>query len=324
MLCLVTTFTKKHYALLTVSSKKLTENMSTFVKKLRNHVLKNLYQISFLQNQAEQTYEAAVKQHSVNLPVLSVADFNLVESIRREGVVVTSLEALSIPQTGKMFLAAQKLIPEVAKSVCAEEHEYVVHANSEQMMQHPEIFIWGLEKRLLDIVENYIGLPVAYHGAYFRRDLANSVERKSRLWHIDVEDRKILKIIVYLNDVDENSGPFQYIPQSLNSTVAHSLRYKHGYIQEKRLQNVLSPSFWKSCTGSAGTVVFAATSKVFHRGKIPIDQDRFTIFFDYTSRQPTYPFYCKSSLPWEDLLSLAAKANLSEHQKQCVFWRPSL
>lgn len=118
MLCLVTTFTKKHYALLTVSSKKLTENMSTFVKKLRNHVLKNLYQISFLQNQAEQTYEAAVKQHSVNLPVLSVADFNLVESIRGEGVVVTSLEALSIPQTGKMFLAAQKLIPEVAKSVC--------------------------------------------------------------------------------------------------------------------------------------------------------------------------------------------------------------
>jgi hypothetical protein len=322
MLCFLRTSTKKNYVYSLSHKNKYTEKMSTIVKKLRNHILKNLYQISFLQNQAERNYETAVKQHSANLPVLSVADFNLVESIRREGVVVTSLEALSIPHTEKMFLATQKLMPEIAKSVSAEEHEYVVHASSEQMMQHPEIFMWGLEKRLLSIVENYIGLPVAYHGAYFRRDLANSVERKSRLWHIDVEDRRILKVIVYLNDVDDNCGPFQYIPQSLTSTVTRSLKYKHGYIQEKRLENVLSPSLWKSCTGSAGTVVFAATSKIFHRGKIPVDQDRFTIFFDYTSRQPTYPFYCKSSLPWEDLRSLAA--NFSEHQKQCVFWRPSL
>ncbi|MGJ5676505.1 MAG: 2OG-Fe(II) oxygenase [Nostochopsis sp.] len=296
--------------------------MSTIVKQIRNHILKNVYQISFLQNQADRNYQVALEQHLPKLPVLSIADLNLVESIKREGVVVTSLEALSIPHTDKMFLAAQKLMPEIPKNVSGEDNEYVVHASSEQIMQYPEIFMWGLEKRLLNIVENYISLPVAYHGAYFRRDLANSVERKSRLWHIDVEDRKILKVIVYLHDVDENCGPFQYIPLSLTSSVAHSLGYKHGYVQDKTLQKALSQSLWKSCTGKAGTVVFATTSQVFHRGKVPVDQDRFTIFFDYTSRQPQFPFYCKSSLPGEDLLSLAA--NFSEQQRQCVFWRPSV
>ncbi|MGH7999621.1 MAG: 2OG-Fe(II) oxygenase, partial [Brasilonema sp.] len=61
------------------------------------------------------------------------------------------------------------------------------------------------------------------------------------------------------------------------------------------------------------------TGSVFHRGKRPIADDRLAIFFDYTSRQPKFPFYCKSSLPMEDLYSLYPM--FSELQKQCVFWR---
>lgn len=293
--------------------------MSVLVKKLRNRILRNVYKVSFLLNQAERDYQAALEQHFARLPVISTADWNLVEAIKREGVVVTSLEALCIPSTEQMFAAAKNLMPKLPKGSSGDNNEYVVHASSEQMMEYPEIFLWGLEQRLLNIAENYIGLPVAYHGAYFRRDIANQVERKSRLWHIDVEDRKILKAIVYLNDINEDYGPFQYISKPLTSKIANSLGYKQGYIQEKRMQNFLSPSHWKSCTGSAGTVVFADTGNVFHRGKIPIDGDRIAIFYDYTSRQPRYPFYCKSSLPGEDLLLMADK--LSEQQKPYVLWR---
>ena len=291
--------------------------MTTLVKRVLNKVWRSGYQISFLQNLAEIAYQAALKEHVANLPVLSTSDLNLVKAIKGEGIVVTTLAALSIPSTAQMLQAAKSLMPKLPKSISGDKNEYVVHANSEQMMEYPEIFFWGLEQRLLNIVENYLGLPVAYHGAYFRRDITNEVQQKSRLWHIDTEDRKLFKIIVYLNDVNDDVGPFQYIPQSLTSTVVRDLRYKCGYIQEKTMQQVISSSNWKSCTGSSGTVIFADTASLFHRGKIPTALDRFTIFFDYSSRN--IPFHVKSYLPEEDLLKLATK--LSKHQRSCVFWR---
>ncbi|RUR79236.1 2OG-Fe(II) oxygenase [Chlorogloeopsis fritschii PCC 9212] len=292
--------------------------MNNIVQQVRNRILRKVYQISFLENQSQQVYLAALEKHGAYLPGISTEDLILVETIRREGVAIASLESLAIPGTEKMLQATKSLIPKIPKSISGDKNEYVVHATCEQMLEYPEIFLWGLEKRLLNIVEHYLGLPAAYHGPYFRRDLANQVERKSRLWHIDTEDRKILKVIVYLNDVSEDCGPFQYIPQYLTDVVSSSLQYQYGYISEKRMQRALSSSYWKSCTGSAGTVVFAATASVFHRGKRPQTSDRFTIFFDYTSRQPKYPFYCNPSLPRHNLMSLAPQ--FSEEQKQCVFW----
>lgn len=293
--------------------------MYTLIKKAGYKVLRNVEQIPFVQAQAEQAYQAALKKHVANLPILSTSDKSLLETIKREGVAITSLESLGITSTPRFFQAAKNLMQEIPKSIYAQKNEFVVHATSQQIMEYPEIFLWGLEQRLLNIVENYVGLPVAYHGAYFRRDIANKIERKSRLWHMDKEDRKVLKIIVYLNNIGDDGGPFQYIPQSLTSTAASFLKYNYEYIQEKTMERVIPPSHWKSCTGSSGTVVFATTSSIFHRGKIPLTSDRFAVFFDYTSRQPQHRFYCKSSLPQQDLLLMAKK--LSEPQKNCVFWQ---
>lgn len=293
--------------------------MYTLIQKAGYKILRNVEQIPFVQAQAEQSYQAALKEHVANLPILSTSDKSLLETIKREGVAITSLESLGITSTPRFFQAAKNLMQEIPKSIYAQKNEFVVHATSQQIMEYPEIFLWGLEQRLLNIVENYVGLPVAYHGAYFRRDIANKIERKSRLWHMDKEDRKVLKIIVYLNNIGDDGGPFQYIPQSLTSTAASFLRYNYEYIQEKTMERVIPPSHWKSCTGLSGTVVFATTSSIFHRGKIPLTSDRFAVFFDYTSRQPRHRFYCKSSLPQQDLLLMAKK--LSEPQKNCLFWQ---
>ena len=293
--------------------------MYILVQKARNRIIRKLTKIPFVQAQSELLYQAAVNKHLVNLPVLSTSDRTLVETIKRDGVVITSLEALGIPSNPRFFPAAKKLMSEIPKSISGQKNEFVVHATSQQLMEYPEIFLWGLEQRLLNIVENYLGLPVAYQGVFFRRDIANEVAIKSRLWHVDLEDRKVLKIIVYLNDVNEDGGPFQYIPQSLTSTVARSLKYGPRYITDEIMQQALSPSNWKSCTGLAGTVIFASTASIFHRGKIPVADDRFAVFFDYTSRQPIQPFYNTLSLPKQNLLSLVN--NLSKAQKNCVFWQ---
>ncbi|MBD2414533.1 phytanoyl-CoA dioxygenase [Nostoc calcicola FACHB-389] len=293
--------------------------MKKIITKVRNRILENLYRVPLLSNKADLIYQAAVDKHTDYLPIISSADMTLVETLKDEGVVVTSLAELSIPSTPEMFQVAQSLMPKIPRSISGNKNEFMIHATFEQMMEYPQIFFWGIQQRLLNIIENFLGLPVAYHYPSFRRDITNQVEQKSRLWHVDKEDRKVLKIIVYLNDVSDDGGPFQYIPKSYYSKVACSLRYNYNYIRDKTMQRIISPFNWKSCPGVAGTVVMADTANIFHRGKIPLSSDRFTIFFDYTCRSPKHPFYCKPLLSDEYLQKIIPK--LSENQKQCVFWR---
>ncbi|MDB9376231.1 2OG-Fe(II) oxygenase [Nodularia sphaerocarpa] len=292
--------------------------MYTFLQKMRNKILKKIDDIPFIRYQEDLAYQAAVKNHIVNLPILAKADLDIVDRIKNEGVVITSLAELGISSTPDILAAAKNLIPQIPPNISGQKNVFVVHATSQQIMEYPEIFLWGLEQRLLNIVENYLGLPVAYNGVYFRRDIANQIEQGSRLWHIDREDRKILKIIIYLNDINEYTGPLQYIPQDLTLEIVKSLKYTSGYIQEQTMREFVSPENYKSCTGSVGTVIFAATGSIFHRGKLPITSDRFAIFFDYSSRRQKKRYYMANSLPSQDLFILSQ--NLPEHKKHCIYY----
>lgn len=290
------------------------------VYKIRNEVSLSTRQLPFLCTQDELNYQLARKRHFKNLPVISDYEQDLIDKLRTEGVAMTSLKALSIPSTELMLQSAKNLIPKIPQSTSQNKNEYVVHATPQQILEHKELFTWGLEQRLINIVENYIGLPVAYHGAYFRRDLVNPIQVKSRLWHIDPEDRKVLKVIIYLNDVDEKNGPFEYIPQVFSSKITSALKYSHGYIQDKTMEKVISPSYFKYCKGVAGTVILASTGGIFHRGKMPISSDRYTLFFDYTSRKPIVHNHYGASFLSDEELEMLTK-NLTPKQRECVFWK---
>ncbi|MDB9342463.1 2OG-Fe(II) oxygenase [Nodularia spumigena CS-586/05] len=292
--------------------------MYIFLQKTRNKILKKIDSIPLIKYQNDVAYQTAVKSHIINLPIMTKADQELVEKIKYEGVVITSLEELGIPSTPDILKAAINLKQKLRPNISGQKNGFVVHASYQQIMEYPEIFYWGLEERLLNIVENYLGLPVAYNGLYFRRDIANNIEQGSRLWHIDREDRKILKIIIYLNDINENTGPLQYIPQNLTLEIVKALKYTSGYIQDSKIREFISPENYKSCTGSIGTVIFAATGSIFHRGKLPINSDRFAIFFDYSSRRQKKRYYIANSQAHEDLFILSQ--NLPEYKKQCLIY----
>lgn len=287
--------------------------------QLRNRILREILRFPVWQVQSELVYKAELEKHISNLPALSAQDSAIVDVLRSEGICFTSLESLALPSTPLVLNAVKNLLPQMPKPSSSKTKDYVLHASTTQIMAFPELFFWGLEERLLEIAENYIGLPVAYHGVYFRRDIANNVKKKSRLWHLDMEDRRLFKIIVYLKDIGDDDGPFQYIPKHLTSFLSSKVKYNYGYIPDSKVQSVLPESNWKSCLGPAGTVIFVDTGNVFHRGKIPLRSDRLSLFFDYTSRRPKHPFYCKSSLSREELLVLAKK--LSEREREYIFWR---
>lgn len=296
--------------------------LSTQVKRVYNRTLRELSKLSIVERRAAAAYDLAIQRYADQLPTLAAVDQRVIERLEQEGIFITTLSALKLRQTDAMLQAVNCILPTLSTLSACKPGEFLIKASGEQLLQHPDLWLWGLEERLLNLVERYLKLPCAYHGVYFRKDLANGVVVRTRQWHIDKEDRRMLKIIVYLNDVDETGGCFQYVSGDFTAAIIHKLRYNYGKVTDRMMERVVPASEWFSCVGSAGTVIIFDPARVFHRGKLPTRSDRYTLFFDYTSRVPQRPYYCKSSLTSQELLLL--KSKLSQRQADCVFWRSKL
>lgn len=285
------------------------------IKRVPNKIKRIILQLTIFKIVSDFFHQAQVKKYVKDLPIISLEDLKKVEFLHDEGAFITSLEELKIPSTS-LINASAKLLPLLAVSGSKFDNKNsTISLPLLELMKYPEIFMWGLEERLLNIIENYIGLPVLYHGAHFRREVANGKLIGVRQWHIDVEDYRMVRIIVYLNDVTTNGGPFEYISKSLSSSLRKTLKYTSGYISDEIIKRLIPISNCKSCPGSSGTVIFSDTSNVFHRAKPPVEKDRFSITFCYTSRKPITIF--NKVILTEDELELIS-SQLSPRQRQCI------
>ncbi len=78
----------------------------------------------------------------------------MVNILKQEGIVITSLEALEIPSTPLILAATEKILPGLKNTLPFHKNQYVIHATSAQIMEYPELFLWGAEERLLNIIDN--------------------------------------------------------------------------------------------------------------------------------------------------------------------------
>jgi hypothetical protein len=95
-----------------------------------------------------------------------------------------------------------------------------------------------------------------------------------------------VKTFLYLRDVNENHGPFCYIPGTHNGgpfrevypqKVAVGVYPKDGQVDKR-----FSADQRKICTGSAGTLIFCDTTG-FHKGGHPIERGRLVFNAVYTT-----------------------------------------
>lgn len=117
-------------------------------------------------------------------------------------------------------------------------------------------------------------------------------------WHRDLIYGKIFKSILYLTDVDESNGPFQYIQHT------HTERSKLLLVRDKKLgplQNRISNEDLvgienerypcKTLTGKMGTLILVDTSGI-HRGK-PIEIGTRYALTNYYSLESAPPHITK-------------------------------
>lgn len=287
------------------------------IKRVPNKIKRIILELGIFRVISDFLYQARIKKYGKSLPKIDLEDLKKVEFLHEEGVFITSLEELEIPSTFLVNASAKKLLPELLAFYNDESdnENYVISLPLFKLMKYPEIFLWGLEEKLLNIIENYIGLPVLYHGAHFRREVANGKLIGVRQWHIDIEDHRMVRIIIYLNNVTLNGGPFEYISKSLSTSLRKTLQYTSGFISDEIIKTFVPTSNWKPCLGGSGTVIFSDTGNIFHRAKPPVKVDRYSITYSYTSRRPITIFN-KAVLTRDELLELSSK--LSVRQRQCI------
>jgi hypothetical protein len=252
---------------------------------------------------SELAYRIKLWQYAPKLPALAAGDRIIVDTLKREGAYVTSLADLGLPSTSEMLQAAYHQLNKMAATDNSHLPQKLPQIYT--VTDLPQFFKWGREDRLLKIVENYLGLPVAFHGVHLRKDFPNEHQFGTMLWHKDSEDRKMVKVIIYLNDVEEKHGPFEYIPTSLTS-FPHLNSYRIDYqlgqsgylgITDEQVEKIIPKSAWKSCPGPAGTVVIADPRTALHHGNLRTEA-RSALFFVYTANPPKKPELCTQY--WDD------------------------
>jgi hypothetical protein len=231
--------------------------------------------------------------YRLNRPALSGEAAKVLHSMRRHGIAMTSVENLlansdcyhELVETVDALETEQSAQLETARD-SAENSEIGQKTFSVELLgRYPRldpasVFArFALQKEVLEVANAYFGMYAClrYYNVWHTLTTQGKA-RESQLWHRDREDFHILKVFVYLSDVDAGAGPFTYATGSHNRS---NVRREPEYVVEggvkrtndSQMEKVVPSAKWKTGAGSRGTIVFADTSG-YHKGGLARDRER--------------------------------------------------
>jgi Phytanoyl-CoA dioxygenase (PhyH) len=169
--------------------------------------------------------------------------------------------------------------------------EFVVrkHSYESELGLDDPWFRASASHRMLDVANTYLGLwsKLEYVDVWYSRPQPESAGRvSSQRWHRDFNDRRLVKTFLYLVDVDEGAGPFQYVPGSAPGGRRGDLwpwrPLGENYPPEDELERQIAEDGARVFTGPKGTLLFCNTAG-FHRGGFATEKPRVLATATYSS-----------------------------------------
>jgi hypothetical protein len=124
-------------------------------------------------------------------------------------------------------------------------------------------------------------------------DLLNRKREASQNWHTDPEYHKVIKIFFYFNDIGQNQGPTEYIPETFiggkkNKFLLRLKSFPHisSYYSDKFI-NFLYDKNYFSAKGKFGDI-FIFNSTGVHRGGYVLEGERQLAIFSFTNKNSPY------------------------------------
>jgi hypothetical protein len=147
----------------------------------------------------------------------------------------------------------------------------------------------GASRRMLDIVNSYLGMwsKLTHADQWYSPPLGTGASRVGSMrWHRDYNDQHLVKVFVYLCDVDEHTGPLEYVPGSAREgPYVNEWPWKplsELYPTQDELKRRVPNSAVRTLVGSEATMIFCNTSG-FHRGGHVTEKPRKLWVFHYVS-----------------------------------------
>lgn len=205
----------------------------------------------------------------------------MAEDLKREGIAVTHIDELF---PGKNILPELQNFSQEARSKAevSRKKKFLLdlwELNPVIELKNPFVK-FSLEDKVLNIISGYLGVCPKFY--YYLLNVALPVSEgegavQSQRWHRDPEDKKMCKMFIYLNDVDEETGPFFYVKGSQYGGKWRDFYPQsppHGvYPPEVAVENTIPQNEIFTATGRAGTIIFCDTSGL-HRGGYATKKER--------------------------------------------------
>ena len=159
------------------------------------------------------------------------------------------------------------------------------------LINSPEILPFVFNDYMIQIAMSYLKCYPALGTLNFRKSYITDLPPEGvQLFHLDPNSPRFLKFFIYLNDVDENGGPFQIVEGSHKEL--YSNRYDKHRWSLTDIETTYGKDKVKSLTASMGDMI-VATTNCFHRGVPPINSERTMLTLNYVIhpeefREPTF------------------------------------
>ena len=206
---------------------------------------------------------------------LTAEDLSIVEEIRENGIATTRLETL---------LEGDPLLQDIlewhrgrspVENTAGRKSFLREYWSILPTLDFTNPFLrFAVHSTPLSIVNAYMGMWSRLSQFDLRKTLPQGeaiTAIQSQKWHRDPEEKRMLKIFLYLNDVDAEAGPFTYIRKStFGNKYGHLFPQRPpegNYPPEEAVQKAIQKEDIKSMTASAGTVIFCDTSGLHFGGR---------------------------------------------------------
>lgn len=142
--------------------------------------------------------------------------------------------------------------------------------------------------RILDVINTYLGLwtKATYIDEWYTPPSPPERGRfGSERWHRDYNDQHLVKAFLYMVDVDEGTGPFQYVPGSAHGPYSGEWPWEplgETYPSHEEFVQRVPESEVRTLTAPKGTLILCNTSG-FHRGGYATESTRVMGVLNYTS-----------------------------------------
>lgn len=156
----------------------------------------------------------------------------------------------------------------------------------------PKIIKPFIDERILNTVKNYFGyFPIisSIRLLYSPLPMPGLGLKMSQYWHHDPEGYNQLKCFINLKKVDNDNGPFFFLPQGISNKLRYENKDKHsGYvfrdltrIEDSYVESSLS--YAQSNAGDTRDSILVDTSQCFHMGSRTKSKTRYLLYCSYTS-----------------------------------------